>query len=296
MERLRLFARSNRLRVAAADLAGMIPLMVVSDYLTWIAEAASGAVLDHAWRYLAARHGRPSGVEGDGNGFAVIGYGKVGGLELGYGSDLDLVFLHADTSATGTTDGDRPIANDLFYVRLGQRMIHLYTARTGSGVLYDVDMRLRPSGNAGLLVSSLQAFASYQQSDAWTWEHQALLRARPIAGDARVARSSNRSVARCCRARANRLRCATGCARCARRCARRSTARARAASTSSRGPAVSPISSSWFNTAFFGGPISTPICSTGRTTSASWQASPGTACWKGTRRSGWPTPTGRSVP
>jgi len=117
----------------------------------------------------------------------VIGYGKVGGLELGYGSDLDLVFLHADTSATGTTDGDRPIANDLFYVRLGQRMIHLYTARTGSGVLYDVDMRLRPSGNAGLLVSSLQAFASYQQSDAWTWEHQALLRARPIAGDARVA-------------------------------------------------------------------------------------------------------------
>ena len=187
MERLRLFARGNRLRVAAADLAGMIPLMVVSDYLTWIAEAASGAVLDHAWRYLAARHGRPSGVEGDGKGFAVIGYGKVGGLELGYGSDLDLVFLHADTSATGTTDGDRPIANDLFYVRLGQRMIHLYTARTGSGVLYDVDMRLRPSGNAGLLVSSLQAFASYQQSDAWTWEHQALLRARPIAGDARVA-------------------------------------------------------------------------------------------------------------
>jgi glutamate-ammonia-ligase adenylyltransferase len=187
MERLRLFARSNRLRVAAADLAGVIPLMVVSDYLTWIAEAASGAVLDHAWRYLVARHGRPSGVEGTDKGFAVIGYGKVGGLELGYGSDLDLVFLHGNVSASGTTDGGRPIADDLFYVRLGQRMIHLYTARTGSGVLYDVDMRLRPSGNAGLLVSSLQAFASYQQNDAWTWEHQALLRARPIAGDPTVA-------------------------------------------------------------------------------------------------------------
>ena len=187
MERLRLFARSSRLRVAAADLAGIIPLMVVSDYLTWIAEAASGAVLDHAWRYLVARHGRPSGTEGADKGFAVIGYGKVGGLELGYGSDLDLVFLHGNTSVTGTTDGGRPIANDLFYVRLGQRMIHLYTARTGSGVLYDVDMRLRPNGNAGLLVSSLQAFASYQESSAWTWEHQALLRARPIAGDAVVA-------------------------------------------------------------------------------------------------------------
>jgi glutamate-ammonia-ligase adenylyltransferase len=117
----------------------------------------------------------------------VIGYGKVGGLELGYGSDLDLVFLHADTEPTGQTDGARPIADDLFYVRLGQRMIHLFTARTGAGVLYEVDMRLRPSGNAGLLVSSLRAFEGYQRSDAWTWEHQALLRARPIAGDPAVA-------------------------------------------------------------------------------------------------------------
>jgi glutamate-ammonia-ligase adenylyltransferase len=187
MERLRLFARSNRLRVAAADVAGIVPLMVVSDYLTWIAEAASAAVLDHAWRYLVARHGRPSATAGDDKGFAVIGYGKVGGLELGYGSDLDLVFLHADTAPTGQTDGARPIADDLFYVRLGQRMIHLFTARTGAGVLYEVDMRLRPSGNAGLLVSSLRAFESYQRSDAWTWEHQALLRARPIAGDPAVA-------------------------------------------------------------------------------------------------------------
>jgi glutamate-ammonia-ligase adenylyltransferase len=85
------------------------------------------------------------------------------------------------------TDGARPIANDLYYARLGQRMIHLYTARTASGVLYEVDMRLRPNGNAGLLVSSLDAFETYQKNDAWTWEHQALLRARPIAGDAQVA-------------------------------------------------------------------------------------------------------------
>ncbi len=187
MERLRLFARSNRLRVAAADLTGVIPLMVVSDYLTWIAEAATAAVLEHAWRYLVARHGRPGEIVGADKGFAVIAYGKLGGLELGYGSDLDLVFLHGNQSATATTDGERPVANDVFYARLGQRMIHLFTARTGTGVLYEVDMRLRPNGNAGLLVSSLPAFENYQRNDAWTWEHQALLRARPVAGDPVVA-------------------------------------------------------------------------------------------------------------
>jgi len=187
MERLRLFARSNRLRVAAADLTGVIPLMVVSDYLSWIAEASTATVLEHAWRYLVARHGRPTETAGADKGFAVIAYGKLGGLELGYGSDLDLVFLHGNQSATAMTDGDRPVANDVFYARLGQRMIHLFTARTRTGVLYEVDMRLRPNGNAGLLVSSLPAFENYQRNDAWTWEHQALLRARPVAGDPVVA-------------------------------------------------------------------------------------------------------------
>jgi glutamate-ammonia-ligase adenylyltransferase len=187
MERLRQFARSSRLRVAAADLAGAIPLMVVSDYLTWIAEAVTAEVLEEAWRTLVKRHGLPTGILGADKGFAVIAYGKLGGLELGYGSDLDLVFLHGNRAAGGVTDGARPIANDLYYARLGQRMIHLYTARTASGVLYEVDMRLRPNGNAGLLVSSLDAFETYQKNDAWTWEHQALLRARPIAGDAQVA-------------------------------------------------------------------------------------------------------------
>jgi glutamate-ammonia-ligase adenylyltransferase len=187
MERLRQFARSNRLRVAAADLAGAIPLMVVSDYLTWIAEASTAGVLERAWRYLVGRHGRPADVFGDDKGFVVIAYGKLGGLELGYGSDVDLVFLHGNRSATATTDGPRPLANDLFYARLGQRMIHLFGTRTASGILYEVDMRLRPNGNAGLLVSSIGAFESYQKNDAWTWEHQALLRARPIAGDAGLA-------------------------------------------------------------------------------------------------------------
>jgi len=183
MERMRQFTQSNMLRVAAADLTGVIPLMVVSDYLTEIAETITCKVMEQAWDLLVARHGRPSNVSGDGNGFAVIGYGKLGGIELGYGSDLDMVFLHGNDNPNLMTDGERPVANDLFYARMGQRMIHLYTTRTPAGTLYEVDMRLRPNGNSGMLVSSLEAFEEYQKNAAWTWEHQALLRARAVAGD-----------------------------------------------------------------------------------------------------------------
>jgi glutamate-ammonia-ligase adenylyltransferase len=187
MERLRQFVQSNMLRVAAADITEVIPLMVVSDYLTEIAEVATARVLDQAWSYLTGRHGSPTGIPGEGSGFAVIAYGKLGGIELGYGSDLDLVFLHGNQDAYAMTDGEKSAANDVFYVRLGQRMIHMYTTRTPSGVLYEVDMRLRPSGNSGMLVASLVSFEQYQREQAWTWEHQALLRARPIAGDPLVA-------------------------------------------------------------------------------------------------------------
>ncbi|MCW8904091.1 bifunctional [glutamate--ammonia ligase]-adenylyl-L-tyrosine phosphorylase/[glutamate--ammonia-ligase] adenylyltransferase, partial [Sedimenticola sp.] len=186
MERMRQFTQSNMLRVAAADLTGVIPLMVVSDYLTEIAETITCKVMEQAWDLLVAKHGRPSNVSGDGNGFAVIGYGKLGGIELGYGSDLDMVFLHGNDNPNLMTDGKRPVANDLFYARMGQRMIHMYTTRTPAGTLYEVDMRLRPNGNSGMLVSSLEAFEEYQKNAAWTWEHQALLRARPVAGDPAV--------------------------------------------------------------------------------------------------------------
>jgi glutamate-ammonia-ligase adenylyltransferase len=160
--------------------------MVVSDYLTEIAEVVVARVLEQAWHDLVPRHGRPTDVIGEDTGFAVIGYGKLGGIELGYGSDLDLVFLHGSQDASAMTDGARPLANDVFYARLGQRMIHILTARTPSGVLYEVDMRLRPNGSAGLLVSSLDAFVDYQSTSAWTWEHQALIRARAVAGDPQV--------------------------------------------------------------------------------------------------------------
>lgn len=187
MERLRQFASTNRLRVAAADVTGAIPLMVVSDYLTDIAQVALEAAIRMAWRDVTAKHGRPQGIVGADTGFAIVGYGKLGGIELGYGSDLDLVFLHGNRDANAVTDGKRPLANDVFYARLGQRIVFILTTRTASGIVYEVDMRLRPNGNAGMLVTSLGTFDHYQHNEAWTWEHQALIRARFVAGDEVVA-------------------------------------------------------------------------------------------------------------
>jgi len=193
MEALRHFKLAHSLRVAASEIAGTLPLMKVSDYLTWLAEAILAQVLELAWRQTVARHGTP--VRPDGSpcapGFVIVGYGKMGGLELGHGSDLDLVFIH-DADGAAETDGERPIDGAQFFTRLGQRIIHLLTAHTNSGQLYDVDMRLRPSGAAGLLVSSLGAFERYQQQEAWTWEHQALVRARVLVGDRDVAQSFER--------------------------------------------------------------------------------------------------------
>jgi len=187
MDRLRQFAQTNLLRVAAADITGVIPLMVVSDYLTWSAEAAVAQVLELAWAHLEARHGCPSGPVGRDRGLLVLGFGKLGGMELGYKSDLDLVFLHGNQDPNAMTDGARPVPNEVFYFRVVQRMISLFTTRTGQGQLYEIDMRLRPNGASGLLVSSLDAFEHYERKEAWTWEHQALLRARPIAGDTGLA-------------------------------------------------------------------------------------------------------------
>ncbi|HET8791652.1 MAG TPA: bifunctional [glutamate--ammonia ligase]-adenylyl-L-tyrosine phosphorylase/[glutamate--ammonia-ligase] adenylyltransferase, partial [Modicisalibacter sp.] len=186
LEALRIFKHAQVLHVAASDIVGARTLMKVSDYLTFIAEVVLEQVQAMAWKHLVRKHGRPqrreeaggSKKEGD---FLIVGYGKLGGIELGYASDLDLVFIH-DASLRGSTDGKRVIDNAVFFTRLGQRIIHLLTAITPAGALYDVDMRLRPSGNSGLLVASLDAFADYQRNQAWTWEHQALVRARVVAG------------------------------------------------------------------------------------------------------------------
>ncbi len=185
IEQLCVFKEINVLRVAAADVSGALPLMRVSDRLSDIAETVLAEVVNRAYDHLLEKHGAPAcrlnGKTCD-KGFAVIAYGKLGGLELGYGSDLDLVFLH---SATGEKTQARRQATDSaqFFNRLGQRVIHILTAHTRAGKLYEIDMRLRPSGGSGVLVSHAEAFRDYQQNSAWTWEHQALIKARSILGD-----------------------------------------------------------------------------------------------------------------
>jgi glutamate-ammonia-ligase adenylyltransferase len=188
MEALRYFKLAHRLRCAASEVTGALPLMKVSDYLSFLAETILGHVLALAWHHLVERHGTPQQAPGVpcAPDFIVVAYGKLGGIELGHGSDLDLVFVH-DADPMLATDGERAIENGVFFTRLGQRIIHVLTAYTPLGQLYEVDMRLRPSGAAGLLVSSLAAFREYQYHQAWTWEHQALVRARPVAGCPRLA-------------------------------------------------------------------------------------------------------------
>lgn len=184
LEALRQFKQAQLLRIAAADIAETLPVMKVSDHLTWLAEAIIEQVVQQAWQMMVQRYGRPSHLKDDQQrGFAVIGYGKLGGWELGYSSDLDLVFLH-DCPAEAITDGERSIDGRQFYLRLAQRVMHLFSTRTSSGILYEVDARLRPSGAAGMLVSTFEAFEEYQRVDAWTWEHQALVRARIVFGEA----------------------------------------------------------------------------------------------------------------
>ncbi|HGU5547354.1 TPA: bifunctional [glutamate--ammonia ligase]-adenylyl-L-tyrosine phosphorylase/[glutamate--ammonia-ligase] adenylyltransferase, partial [Escherichia coli] len=183
LEALRQFKQAQLLRIAAADIAGTLPVMKVSDHLTWLAEAMIDAVVQQAWVQMVARYGKPNHLnDREGRGFAVVGYGKLGGWELGYSSDLDLIFLH-DCPMDAMTDGEREIDGRQFYLRLAQRIMHLFSTRTSSGILYEVDARLRPSGAAGMLVTSAEAFADYQKNEAWTWEHQALVRARVVYGD-----------------------------------------------------------------------------------------------------------------
>jgi glutamate-ammonia-ligase adenylyltransferase len=191
MDRLRHFKQASVLKVAAADVMGALPLMKVSDQLTWIAEVILDKVLTVAWQQLLAKYGRPRClIAGKVHfpGLAIVAYGKLGGIELGYGSDLDMVFLHDSAGEKQYTEGGKIIDNAVFFARLGARIIHLLTTFTPAGELYEVDARLRPSGRAGMLVNRVTAFEQYQRARAWTWEHQALVRARVVAGDPRIAR------------------------------------------------------------------------------------------------------------
>ena len=195
MEVIRYFVRACNLRIAASEITGRLSLMQASDQLTWTAEVVVEHVANVAWHQMAEKYGTPASpidrMDSSATpGFIVIAYGKVGGLEMGYKSDLDLVFLHDDL-ASETSGGPRSVDSSTFFARLGQRIIHLLSTSTHAGMAYEIDMRLRPSGNSGMLVSSLSAFEKYQQQSAWTWEHQALVRSRVIAGDKITAQSFN---------------------------------------------------------------------------------------------------------
>ena len=180
---LRQFKQSILLRVAAADILGVLPVMKVSDHLTYLAEAIIDAVVNFAWQQVSQRFGVPEHLVGKTEkGFLVIGYGKLGGIELGYKSDLDLVFLYQAVEGQ-TIGGKKSIDSNQFYLRLAQKIVSIFSMNTSAGVLYDVDMRLRPSGDAGLLGCSLQAFENYQLNEAWIWEKQALVRSRAIFGE-----------------------------------------------------------------------------------------------------------------
>jgi glutamate-ammonia-ligase adenylyltransferase len=169
MNLLREHHQSQVFRLLAQDLAGLLTVEKLADHLSELADRVLGLTLEAAWRDVRNRHCEVPR-------FAVIGYGKLGGKELGYASDLDMVFLFDDPDPRAEEN----------YIRLGQRYNNWLSANTSSGTLFETDLALRPSGSKGLLVSSLSGFEEYQEKSAWVWEHQALTRARHCAGDREI--------------------------------------------------------------------------------------------------------------
>lgn len=165
-------------RIALAVLDRRVEAVEAARRLAALADALLVAVHALALRELEAQHGRIEGFR-----FAVLGYGSLGGRELGFGSDLDLVFMY-DAPADAMSDGARALDASRWAARLAQKIVALLGAPTGAGRLYEVDVRLRPDGAKGLMVSTLASFDDYQRQRAWTWEHQALVRARAVVGDA----------------------------------------------------------------------------------------------------------------
>ncbi len=172
--------QSLSFRIAQATLFQQQVASESAGQLAELAEVILQSVLELAKAEIHTQHGDIENA-----GFAIIGYGSVGAKELGFASDLDLVFLH-NAAASMMSNGNRPLDSQRYFARLAQKMISLMQTITPAGRLYEVDMRLRPDGAKGLLVSSLDSFEEYQRERAWTWEHQALVRSRSLAGDSRV--------------------------------------------------------------------------------------------------------------
>ena len=188
MESLREFKHSQAIQIAAADVVENYPIMKVSDHLSWLAETCISNALQYAYNELVDKYGEPRCVL-DKQTYApevlIVEYGKLGGLELGYGSDLDIVFLHNSVGGNCETSGgetidSKKIHNDIFFTRLVQRTIHILSTVTAGGKVFDTDLRLRPHGESGPIICSVNAYENYLINDAWLWEHQALVRARAV--------------------------------------------------------------------------------------------------------------------
>jgi len=185
MERLRQFRRTEIFKLAATDVIHVHEIWDVGAKLSTIADVVLEKVFQLSWNAVCKRHGIPVCYIDEQEyhpGMSIVAYGKLGGLEMGYGSDLDIVFLHDSSGQKQYTNGEKSIDNSQFFSRVAQKLLHILGTRTHSGILYEADTRLRPDGRAGMMVSSVAAFEEYQNNKAWTWEHQALLRTRTIAG------------------------------------------------------------------------------------------------------------------
>lgn len=172
MDIMRHFKHASVFRFAVQDINGELTLETLSDYLSALAGLVLSVSLETIWPYVKGRHlDIPK--------FVVIGYGKLGGKELGYASDLDIIFLY---------DDDASEAGEV-YARFAQRINNWFNSLTSAGLLYETDLQLRPDGNSGLLVSSVHAFKDYQLNKAWVWEHQAITRARFVTGDSDIGKA-----------------------------------------------------------------------------------------------------------
>lgn len=180
LEITRQFRHAELLRVGINDIAGELGLEEVTAQLSDIADICVEKAMEISWKHLTRVYGIPEG-SGDKPAFLILGMGKLGGREINYYSDLDLIFIYSSTGET--RGGEKRISNHEFFTKLAQRIISFLSVRTRGGILYQIDTRLRPSGNAGPLVCSLSSFEEYHRRSSWLWERFALLKARAVAGD-----------------------------------------------------------------------------------------------------------------
>ncbi len=185
LDRLRIFAAEQKFLIGIRLLTGAIDAARAGKAFSDLADLTVSAALDAVLAEFAVRHGHVPGAR-----VAILGMGKLGSRELTAGSDIDLILLYDHDPEAEYSDGKKPLAASHYFARLTQRLIAAVSAPTAEGILYELDLRLRPSGNKGPVATHFEAFSKYQRTEAWTWEHMALTRARAVAGDAELGRSA----------------------------------------------------------------------------------------------------------